>query len=95
MRYINQRFTNLLTYYNVTKPYSEWPLYDDDLPSPSTSTEIPQATVEESRNNRHHKPVAGQLAVGFGGQFQLSGRPRNLTPQFLPSPASEVTAESF
>jgi len=42
-----------------------------------------------------HKPVTGRLAVGYGGQFQLSGRPHNPTSQFRPSPASVITAKSF
>ena len=42
-----------------------------------------------------HKPVAERLAVGYGGQFQLNGRPHNPTPWFRPPPASVVTAESF
>ena len=47
-----------------------------------TSLDIQQATVEGSRNNRYHKPVAGRLAVGYGGQFQLSGRPTIRLPGF-------------
>jgi len=38
--------------------------------------------VEGSKNNRCHKPVVRWLAVGYGGQFQLSGRPTIQLPGF-------------
>ena len=64
---------------------------------PRTLTlEIPQATVEGSRNidviSRWRNDWQSATVIG---QFQLSGRPLNPTPRFRPSPASVVTAESF
>jgi len=64
------------------------------LPS-STSPGITQTTVEGLAVNWCHKSVEGRLAIGYGGQFHFSGRPRNPTSRFWSSQTSVVTAESF
>jgi len=43
---------------------------------------VTQTTVEELANNCCHKSVEGRLAIGYGGQFQFSGRPHNPTSRF-------------
>ena len=54
----------------------------------STSPGIVQTTVEGPADNWCHKSVVRRLAIGYGGQFHISGRPHNPTSRFWSSPAS-------